>query len=171
MACHVALNSSQKTYEQILARQQSDINMLVPVREQYQVIQKIKERLVEKQRIHENLMKRDLPWPQVLWAIGRILPAGVGLTHLSAARGEEKSDYIWKLKIAVNRLRDFPESGRVVPEIAKPEIREIVRGNYRLIYRCREDRVEILTAFHGARLLNEEDLSSKEDAVREPPGP
>ena len=66
--------------------------------------------------------------------------------------------FVWRLKIAVDRLKDFPGSGRVVPEIGKPEIREILRGDYRIIYRQRADRLEILTVFHGARLLTEDDL-------------
>jgi toxin ParE1/3/4 len=77
--------------------------------------------------------------------------------------------FVWRLKIAVDRLGDFPESGRVVPEISRPEIREVMRGNFRIIYRHREDRVEILTVFHGARLLTEVDLGSRQDSIPEPP--
>jgi len=42
-------------------------------------------------------------------------------------------------------------SGRIVPECADPAIREIIYGNYRVIYRVRGDVVELLTIFHGAR--------------------
>ncbi|HAK96977.1 MAG TPA: type II toxin-antitoxin system RelE/ParE family toxin [Planctomycetes bacterium] len=66
--------------------------------------------------------------------------------------------FVWRLRVAVDRLADFPESGRVVPEIVKPEIRELIQGDYRIIYRQRMERVEILTVFHGARLLRGEDL-------------
>ena len=31
---------------------------------------------------------------------------------------------------------EFPESGRVVPEFARPEIRELIERPYRLVYRC-----------------------------------
>jgi len=55
---------------------------------------------------------------------------------------------------AVERLADFPQSGRIVPEIRAPEIREILLGNYRIIYRVRTEAVEILTVYHGARLLD-----------------
>jgi plasmid stabilization system protein ParE len=33
---------------------------------------------------------------------------------------------------AVERLQVFPRSGRVVPEVRAPDIREIVLGNYRI---------------------------------------
>lgn len=52
----------------------------------------------------------------------------------------------------------MPGIGRVVPEIGEPTVREILRGMYRVIYRYRDERVEILTVFHGARLLSAQDL-------------
>jgi plasmid stabilization system protein ParE len=39
------------------------------------------------------------------------------------------------------------------------DIREMVRGNYRVIYRATEELVEIIRVYHGARLFNERDLS------------
>ena len=54
---------------------------------------------------------------------------------------------------AVDRLADFPLSGRVVPEVGRPEIREIIVNGYRIIYRHTGDDVVILTVHHGARLL------------------
>lgn len=54
----------------------------------------------------------------------------------------------------VERLQVFPRSGRVVPEVQAPDIREIVLGNYRIVYRVRDDLVEILTVWHGSRLLD-----------------
>ena len=55
---------------------------------------------------------------------------------------------------AVERLGPFPESGRIVPEKGDPAIREIIFGNYRIVYRHRKDLVELLTIHHGARLLD-----------------
>jgi len=55
---------------------------------------------------------------------------------------------------AVERLADFPNSGRVVPELKDPAIREILFGSYRIVYRVKGDVVELLTVYHGARLLD-----------------
>ena len=52
---------------------------------------------------------------------------------------------------ATNRLESFPESGRVVPELADPHTREVIVGNYRVIYDISGDVVRILTVLHGAR--------------------
>ena len=54
---------------------------------------------------------------------------------------------------AVERLSNFPKSGRVVPEVDDPVIREIILGNYRIIYRATGNSAEILTVYHGSRLL------------------
>jgi plasmid stabilization system protein ParE len=53
----------------------------------------------------------------------------------------------------VDRLQDHPLSGRVVPELGDTSIREVIHGNYRIVYRLRHDVVEIATVFHGARLF------------------
>ena len=55
---------------------------------------------------------------------------------------------------AVESLATFPRSGRRVPEIRNSTIREIILGNYRIIYRVGDEIVEILTVYHGARLLD-----------------
>ena len=55
---------------------------------------------------------------------------------------------------ATDRLADCPRSGRILPELDVEHIREIILGNYRLIYRIREDQVQVVTVHHGARLLD-----------------
>ena len=62
--------------------------------------------------------------------------------------------FIVKVFEAVERLELFAESGGMVQEINLKEIRELVMGNYRIIYRVKDDIVEILTVYHSARLLN-----------------
>ncbi len=54
---------------------------------------------------------------------------------------------------AVERLRSFPESGRIVPEFGEPTLREVLWRNYRIVYRSSPRAVEIVTVFHGARLF------------------
>ena len=58
---------------------------------------------------------------------------------------------IERLVAAVRRLRDYPLSGRVVPELARPTIREVIEGAYRIVYRVTPDAVQILAVVHGAR--------------------
>ena len=49
---------------------------------------------------------------------------------------------------ATDRLEDFPQMGRVVPEIDRDDIREIIVQSYRIIYRLLLDEVDILTVHH-----------------------
>ena len=55
---------------------------------------------------------------------------------------------------ATDRLALFPSSGRVVPEVSNPSFREIVLGNYRLIYRLVSGDAQVITVHHGARQLD-----------------
>jgi addiction module RelE/StbE family toxin len=55
---------------------------------------------------------------------------------------------------ATDRLANYPRSGRIVPELAVENIREIILGNYRLIYRIRQDQVQVVTVHHAARRLD-----------------
>lgn len=55
---------------------------------------------------------------------------------------------------ATDRLAQFPESGRIVPELNDPNVRELLLGNYRLVYRLKAKCVELLTLYHAARLLD-----------------
>ena len=54
---------------------------------------------------------------------------------------------------SVERLRAFPQSGRMVPERADPEIREVIVGPFRVVYRYRSGVVDIATVFRGSRLF------------------
>ena len=62
---------------------------------------------------------------------------------------------IQKLFNSVEILKTMPKSGRIVPEVNKENIRELIKGNYRVIYMLREDgKIDILTVHHSARILN-----------------
>lgn len=64
-------------------------------------------------------------------------------------------------KIQINRIRErvsilqtHPKSGRIVPEIESPNIRELILGNYRIIYLLKNtNNIQIITIHHSARKL------------------
>ena len=88
----------------------------------------------------------------------------------------EAADYIerdnpdaairWTERIfeAASKLEAHPERGRMVPEVQRPEIRELLVGNYRVIYRVGKGQVSILTVRHGRRLFDEAELSDSDHA-------
>ena len=66
----------------------------------------------------------------------------------------------WTLELfdAVLRLTDFPESGRVVPELATRRVRELIFGAYRVFYRVGTG-VEVLSVQHASQLLRPDEVS------------
>jgi len=76
------------------------------------------------------------------------------------------SDYISKdskryASLLVRRIQNKtkfiklqPDSGRIVVEFERPDIRELLEGNYRIIYRkVTSSQIEIITIHHSARRL------------------
>ncbi|MGY5846792.1 type II toxin-antitoxin system RelE/ParE family toxin [Salegentibacter sp. HM20] len=52
-------------------------------------------------------------------------------------------------------LKSQPFSGKLVQEIRREDIREIIEGNYRIIYKIiNSKRIDILTIHHSARDLS-----------------
>jgi addiction module RelE/StbE family toxin len=47
-------------------------------------------------------------------------------------------------------------SGRKVPEYEAEDIRELIENPYRIIYRVKQDQIDVLAVIHGAQLLPEE---------------
>ncbi|SRR5712691_1999230 len=60
------------------------------------------------------------------------------------------------IKAKVASLERFPESGRLVPEFPDSGLRELLMGDYRVIYRAVRGptRVQILAVRHGSRILD-----------------
>jgi len=50
-------------------------------------------------------------------------------------------------------LSEQPESGRIVPELHDPHVRERFIYSYRLIYELKDNDIHILGVIHGKRLL------------------
>ena len=76
------------------------------------------------------------------------------LAAIKAFIGQESPAYalavVGRLYQAVGQLAQFPDSGRIVPEQARSEIRELVRPPYRIVYRRRPDLVEVLLVFRSS---------------------
>ncbi|HXH10048.1 MAG TPA: type II toxin-antitoxin system RelE/ParE family toxin [Alphaproteobacteria bacterium] len=63
------------------------------------------------------------------------------------------ADVAGRIVSAVERLCRHPKLGRVVPEYEDETIRELIVGNYRVVYRLRRQRVGIVAIVHGSRDL------------------
>jgi toxin ParE1/3/4 len=59
----------------------------------------------------------------------------------------------YELISETDRLQEFPELGRIVPEYRSNDIREIIFRPYRIVYRIHHDRklCQIARIWHSAR--------------------
>jgi len=66
---------------------------------------------------------------------------------------ERAMSFGYELISQTDRLQGFPEIGRMVPEYRNPNIRELIFGPYRLVYRINHDRelCELARVWHSAR--------------------
>lgn len=72
----------------------------------------------------------------------------IALDKMSAARR-----LIQRVFTCVERLEQFPESGRMPPELEHSKYREIIVGPCRVFYRVDQDKVYILYVMRGERQL------------------
>jgi len=87
------------------------------------------------------------------------------LTDRFLRRVENYSDYFalddiptavkWAREVIkrCEQLQSYPQSGRIVPEFSRPEIQELIHGNYRLIYEIKTDRIDMLTIWNTSQPL------------------
>lgn len=75
------------------------------------------------------------------------------ISHDSAKYAQRQ---VRRIKEKTDLLKRQPHIGKVVEEMSQPEIRELVEGNYRIVYRIvSPQRIDILMVHHGARDLNQ----------------
>ena len=65
----------------------------------------------------------------------------------------------------VQRLKDFPESGKKPEELPNTEYREVIAGPCRIFYRVKGDIVYILYVMRGERELRRFILSDRNDEI------
>lgn len=51
------------------------------------------------------------------------------------------------------QLAAFPQSGRRVPDYAHADVRELIEGQYRIVYRLHGQEVDVIAVMHCAQLL------------------
>jgi toxin ParE1/3/4 len=54
---------------------------------------------------------------------------------------------------ATQRIEAFPMSGRIVPELGRADVREIIVGEYRIVYRLKSEAAILLTLFRSSQLF------------------
>ena len=88
-----------------------------------------------------------------LIVLALFMSLGNAVAYISYDNPVAATKWIDNLFKKVEILKSAPEIGRVVPEIQRKDIRELIFGNYRIIYRLEKGRICILTVRHGKQIL------------------
>ena len=71
---------------------------------------------------------------------------------------------VYRFFEATEILETNPQVGRIVPELNNQDIRELILGNYRIIYHIVTTvLIDILTVHHSKRLLSNNPAFQKEE--------
>jgi toxin ParE1/3/4 len=93
-----------------------------------------------------------IEWTEL--ALGRVDEIAL---HIAADNRDAAIRWTIGLFDAVDRLAEFPESGRVVTELETRHVRELIFGGYRVFYRL-GSTIEILSVRHGSQLVRPDEL-------------
>lgn len=76
--------------------------------------------------------------------------------HIASDSPRAALTWVEEISRAIESLDRFPHRGAVIPEAEDlgRELRHLILGQYRLIYRIEGSTVWVLRVIHGARLLD-----------------
>ena len=80
------------------------------------------------------------------------------MDYIAAERPETAAKWLDGLMCLVERLPRFPHKGRMVPEVGRSVIREVLYGRYRIMYRLDPKQISIITVRHQRRRFAVGDL-------------
>ena len=91
------------------------------------------------------------PTRVIRWTEGATSELAAIAEYISVSSPVYAEQTVERLVRRVEQAREFPESGRLVPEIGRHDIREFVESPYRVMYLVRADAVVVLAVIHGRR--------------------
>ncbi len=96
------------------------------------------------------------------------MPSAHAISFAESAVGDLRDTPVWyaelgapdvgerllrEVVLQTERLAEFPESGRIVPEFGIAHLREIIHPPFRIVYRIDAKRVRIVRVWRSERLL------------------
>ena len=72
-------------------------------------------------------------------------------TKIAQSSERNATSFVARIFTGAERLGEFPELGRIVPRFNRRDVRELILGNHKLVYRRAGDYVEILAVLYGAQ--------------------
>jgi addiction module RelE/StbE family toxin len=95
---------------------------------------------------------------RVVWTEQAFLRLAEIEEFIARANPSAAVELVARLIEKAEALTKFPQMGREVPEIPGSDLRELIDGNYRIVYRIGKKNIEIITVFEAHRLLPDDYL-------------
>lgn len=95
---------------------------------------------------------------KIIWSPLAIERASEISEYIAQDNPSAAAKWVETLFEKVSLLKSSPRSGRIVPETGRKDIREIIYGNYRIIYTFEKKRICVLTVRHSMQILPTEDI-------------
>ena len=90
---------------------------------------------------------------KIIWSPLAVDRASEIVDYIAQDKPSAAIRWIDKVFNKVEQLKSSPQIGRIVPEMSDNQFREIIYGNYRIIYRVELKQISILTIRHGKQIL------------------
>ncbi|MDI1292767.1 MAG: type II toxin-antitoxin system RelE/ParE family toxin [Methylobacter sp.] len=90
---------------------------------------------------------------QIIWTEPALLDLNEIAEYITLDKPDAARRLVKQVFSSVDRLEQFPESGRMPPELERSTYREIIVGPCRILYRVDQDNVYIVYVMRGERQL------------------
>ncbi len=88
---------------------------------------------------------------EVVWSERAVRDLEAIERFIAADSAHQAERWVAKLIAAADAAAAAPLAARMVPELGRPELREVIVKRYRVVYRVGKKRIEVLTVFEGHR--------------------
>lgn len=97
---------------------------------------------------------------RIVWSPLAVERASEIVDYIAQDKPSAANKWIHTVFSKVEQLRLNPEIGRTVPEINDRQFRELICGNYRIIYHISIKQICILTIRHGKQILPKDEIKA-----------
>lgn len=90
---------------------------------------------------------------KIRWTVGARRDLHEIINYIAEDSPAYAINFAERIILAVDRLEAFPKLGRIVPEYQDAGVRELIVGNYRIVYKLHGNHVGIAAIAHASRDL------------------
>ncbi len=86
---------------------------------------------------------------KVFWTETAVNHLSAIYTYVAQNSPQYAQRLVEKITKRSQQIGQFPFSGRSVPEFKNQQIREVIEGNYRIIYYINGEQIDVIAVIHG----------------------